>query len=371
MTTRIVAVASLLVIGIAMSVVPASAQRRSRLSLDSEPVLVVGTMDGPEEFIFQFLSHARVLPSRNILVADRISGELRIFSMTGELIRSFGGQGEGPAEFRHIGGISLRMDTIVVIDPMLGKQAYFSLDGELLGTDRLEQFGATLIGIGEDGRRWWSWFAGVVDGPTQRLTADSIAIGVTGVDHTGVRSVSGTIAGWRFDRRPHPFSPVTRPVLFRDSVLIADPMTGRIAVLDIAGRPARFIDVRLPQVDNADAWRLLEEQVRTRPDLRSMQDVEIPRIDRLPRMAAILVDGSDRIWVKQYDPSEDAHWLGGWAGGEGGEWLVVDADGSVVSSIAVPSRAVPLHIGANVLMARLRDEWDVQYLAVYRLHESR
>jgi hypothetical protein len=156
--------------------------------------------------------------------------------------------------------------------------------------------------------------------------------------------------------------------VFRDSLLLADPIAARIAVLDAEGRVGRVINVPLAKVDQSRAWGVLRREMEVREALRDRRNWDIPRVDEIPRMAAMLTDASDRIWIKEYDPVEDAHWLGGWAGGEGGNWHVLDADGQRLGTVTMPRRLVPLFIGKDLVLGRYRDELDIQFLAVHRIH---
>lgn len=346
---------------------PSAGQQATEIAVEPDPLVRVGTVDGPDEFIFQFLVDAAVLPDGRLLTADRGTGSLRIYTRDGEFVRSFGGEGEGPREFRLLHRVVVHDDTVIVVDPMLRKQAYFSLNGEFIGTEQPPRSGVSLVGVTESGRRWWSWTSGTVSGPARGVSADSVSVGYREGPVSDLSRVTDIVVRWQYEGQPYPFTPVTRPTLFRDSLLIADPVLGELAVVGPDGRRARVIRVPLPETDPEEAWRILEREIQVRDDLRQFRGEEIPRVDELPRMAAMFVDAADRIWIKQYDPAEDADWLGGWAGGEGGRWIVLDPEGEVVGRVDVPPNLVPLFIGRELLLGRYRDELDVQYLSVHRV----
>lgn len=340
-------------------------QRPSRtIAIDSKPMVAIGEIDGPEELQFAFIVAAIALGNGEILIVDRLANELRVFHQGGGFRRRFGGEGSGPSEFKHISDVAVRGDTILVVDPMLGKVAYFDFGGTLLHTVRQGHPGASLVGVGKDGVRWWSWMAGQVSGPAPSLTADSIAIGI---GERNVEAVTGAIVRWRFNRSPYPFSPVARPVVYRDSLLVPHPTDGTLRIIDRRGRIRRVIRVPVPATNVADAWRILEREVQRRDALRGRTLSNIPRVAQLPRIASLVIDATDHIWVKRYDPAEDAHWLGGWAGGEGGDWIVLNPDGRAVATVRVPARVTPLFIGHDMLIGRHVGEWDVQRLLIYRV----
>lgn len=294
---------------------PSNGQPAREIAVEPDPLVRIGTVDGPGEFIFQLLVDAAVLPDGRLLTADRGTGNLRNYTRDGEFVRSFGGEGEGPREFRFIEGVTVHDDTVIVVDPMLGKYADFSVQGEFIGTGQPPRSRASLIGIEEEGRRWWRWGSLSVSGPANDVTVDSVSVGYSDGPESDIERVSGAIALWRYGGQPYPFSPMTEPTLLRDSLLIPEPVGGELAVVGPAGGRTRVIRVPLPETDTEEAWRVLEREIQVRDDLQQFRGQEIPPVDELPRMGAVLVDGADRIWVKEYDPAEDAQWLGGWAGG--------------------------------------------------------
>lgn len=346
---------------------PSTGQPATDIAVEPDPLVRIGTVDGPDEFIFQFLVDGAVLSDGRLLTADRGTGAMRIYTRDGEFVRSFGGEGEGPREFRFIEGVTVHDDTVTVVDPTLGRYAHFDVHGEFIGTGRLPRSRVSLIGVEHGGRRWWKWGRRSVDGPAREVTIDSYEIGYSDGPESDIERVDDAIAVWRYDGRPHPFSPVTEPTLLRDSLLIADPIRAELTVVGPTGVRARVIDVPLPETDAEEAWRILEREIQVRDDLQQFRGEEIPRVDELPRMGAMLVDAADRIWVKAYDPVEDAHWLGGWAGGEGGRWIVLDPEGEVIGRVDIPPDLVPLFIGRDLLLGRYRDELGVQYLSVHRV----
>lgn len=66
-----------------------------------------------------------------LAVADRF--QVHLLDRDGTHLRSFGGRGEGPGEFKAITGIGVLGDTLLVLDPALRRINFFSLDGEFAG----------------------------------------------------------------------------------------------------------------------------------------------------------------------------------------------------------------------------------------------
>jgi hypothetical protein len=76
-------------------------------SVASEPDLEIGLMEGPSEFLFQFIRGAILLPDDRIAVADLGSSEVRFFDRSGDFLSLVGGPGDGPGELGRIRGLGL------------------------------------------------------------------------------------------------------------------------------------------------------------------------------------------------------------------------------------------------------------------------
>lgn len=113
---------------------PLSALAGPRLTLDR--VGVVGT-EGSGTELFRVAS-ARFLPSGALAIGNAGSGEVLIVDPDGQVVRRFGGRGEGPGEFSTI--TSLHVDEagqLVVFDDMQGRLTRFDSAGEVSGTRKL------------------------------------------------------------------------------------------------------------------------------------------------------------------------------------------------------------------------------------------
>lgn len=108
-----------------------------------EPVLSIGAIDGPAEVLFGRIASVAVDGAGNLVVADAQMGEIRIFDASGTHLRTIGGPGEGPGEFRGLAGAWPTAEgAVVAVDPRLDRITRFGPDGELLAT-------ATFQGPGE------------------------------------------------------------------------------------------------------------------------------------------------------------------------------------------------------------------------------
>lgn len=85
------------------------------------PEAVMGASSSPldsgDEIPLHRVQGARFLSEGRIVVANAGSSEIMVFDTAGALVRRFGGQGDGPGEFRRIDGLHVcGGDSIAVVD---------------------------------------------------------------------------------------------------------------------------------------------------------------------------------------------------------------------------------------------------------------
>ncbi|MDE2974963.1 MAG: hypothetical protein OXU64_09645 [Gemmatimonadota bacterium] len=103
-----------------------------------EAALAVGAEEGPEELLFGRIASVARDERGNLVVADRAAGEIRIFGADGSHLRSFGGRGEGPGEFRALDGAwPTPGGGIVAADGRLDRISRFDAMGSPVGTAEL------------------------------------------------------------------------------------------------------------------------------------------------------------------------------------------------------------------------------------------
>lgn len=71
-------------------------------SLSDEPTFLVGDNEEDESQWFSYVSGMGGLSDGSVVVAERESGQLRIYDRSGQHLRSMGRVGEGPGEFRQL-----------------------------------------------------------------------------------------------------------------------------------------------------------------------------------------------------------------------------------------------------------------------------
>jgi hypothetical protein len=73
----------------------------------SDPLVEIGSVDGSGAAAFGLLGDAKLLGSGVVAASDSRANEIRLFDVSGEHLRTLGGSGAGPNEFRGVGRLYL------------------------------------------------------------------------------------------------------------------------------------------------------------------------------------------------------------------------------------------------------------------------
>lgn len=101
----------------------------SPLTVETEPRVAVGVLDADPAHEFQKVTTPFLLPDGRLVVPVGGAGEIRIFDSGGHHLETLGGPGEGPGEFRSLGSVWARGDTIEAFDSELRRVTRFFPDG--------------------------------------------------------------------------------------------------------------------------------------------------------------------------------------------------------------------------------------------------
>ena len=86
----------------AQTIVESDSPRAADLVLADEPLVRVGLLDGPDEFLFGNITGAVRLENGSVVVADESNYEIRMFDAQGRHVWTSGRYGEGPGEYEGI-----------------------------------------------------------------------------------------------------------------------------------------------------------------------------------------------------------------------------------------------------------------------------
>ena len=302
-----------------------------------------------------------------------MAGELRLFGPDGRFLRTMGGLGEGPGEFKGVSSLQvLGGDSIAAFDFPLRRWTVFSASGDLLETRTFRH--SELPGVASAYRHADGDFtvAGAIlvspGGPAgysdlktplyrvhatdDRLTplgeipaqevyrTESGGLGRALALRRGARAVGERIYvsdGREWEVR----------VLDRNGAHVA---TWRRVGVDLSLDPARLRAAEeaslLPMKGNPEAlarWRRLY--------------AEVPRRRTLPPFSRFLLDGEGFLWVAGYAlPGEPTP-----------PWSVFSPHGRYLGDVAVPHRFEVLAVDGRQVLGVWRDDFDVQVVRVYAL----
>jgi len=144
-----------------------------------DTVAVLGEQDGPGMIPSESIRLAQDAAGRYIVLSGE-NASIQVFSPEGAFVRSIGGEGEGPGEFRWPQSVASSEDgSIYVLDPMLARITVFGPDFQLdrtirvsdvtLGFDVIAARGDSLILSGYSRDRELFGYAGHVIAPDGRL----------------------------------------------------------------------------------------------------------------------------------------------------------------------------------------------------------
>ncbi len=338
--------------------------------------LRLGEIDGPPERTFAEVTHVGVDGADRLYVLERQSHEIRVFEPQGDYVRTIGGTGEGPGEFRVAYG--MRFDPqgrLWVADSRLRRFTVFDTAGNVLSTHRREVlcFGYTWHGIiDSDGR--------VLD--------DGCVLGERRDDKPrSVLLVLDTTTDRYTDTITVP-APATDPPVydFRDSRGIGTVMSvpfapGFVRTLDprgffwmgtndryrlhqvsFAGDTVRIIDRDAPAVPITSAERdSALAPVRRQAGSQPVDPSLVPHTK--PRFQRIVIDDRGFVWVQRPVP----------AGASGALFDVFDREGRLVAEVRtpfIPYAYATVTLVRDHMYAVVRDELDVPFIVRARVRRG-
>ncbi len=305
--------------------------------------------------------------------------DLRIFSGTGQHLRTFGNRGEGPGEFNSpvLMG-TLPGDTLVVVDRLLRRLYLFDPDqgfvrgstadpaipGYLL-TSGMFSSGSVLVWTSE-------WDVDLPNGlfrfpiqyrsiaPNGRVETDFGELPGDERLFSSRQAEGGTLA----ITSERPFGKAAVAAVRGTRFFYGSQDQYEIRVYDQTGALARLIrrGKEPAPVTDANVRALMEEMVDRAEDtdqareFRQMyRDAQIPRY--LPAYGPIYADALGLLWVEEYRLPGDTTRTA----------TIFDTDGRMVGSLELPGALRIEEIGRDYLLGRFADEMGVEYLRIYDL----
>lgn len=335
----------------------------------SSPSLVVGELDGDSDYLFQRIASVRLMPDGGVAVADWGTFDVRVFDEEGRIVRTLGRRGEGPGEFQLVtefrvepnGGLS-------AYDARLYRLTTFGPAGQLQGTVGFVGEGGnpgTYLGATAEGEHVLGWIE-FSERDSGVVTPDPMRLGRFDSEGRLLEVIAEGVGLRRFGNGPVPFTPEFHAHLADDVVYYTDGLAPTLSAVRPSGDSVATLSIDLLSLSPESAWATLEAIHEERGSTEALTRFEeVPRDLPIPAVAEVLVDSQDLFWLKHYEPGIDSRALGGWAGGRGGIWSVIDTRGRQVAEIRVPSDLILMDIRGDRLAGITRDELGVERVAVY------
>jgi hypothetical protein len=319
----------------------------------------------------------------NIIVGDGVTFELRRFDSAGRHIGTWGGQGDGPGEFRGIGAIwPVPPDSLRVWDFVLRRLTVLASSGEAAATTNFRslQFAYTVQPLGP-GRLLFGFLpmdtSSATSGPTTR---SSLTLAAGDVDSVLLDTIlvlpafeTYPVLGREGDATyPGRASPIFgKGTIVRTNgsrILVASNDAFEIAEYDSAGTLRRIMRLASPprEVKDADHAAYVAQELQAiddfnpgAPDAFREQWRSALRERRVathfPFIDDLIVADDGSIWVEAFR----------WQRDEPRRYLIFDAAGQLRARAEAPLRSRPTAIRGDRVLALWRDADDIEHVRIY------
>ena len=347
-----------------------------------DPVWIVGTVDGPDAEMFFRISGGKRLDDGSVVVGVEGTWEIRKFGADGTHLWTAGKRGVGPGEFVRLSLLrACSSDRIHVYDQELVRITEFNQQGERLSTWQLAHQGPPpyeRVTCAPDGRIiYFPWGSFPAEPGIVRFQVPVVWTGKgerANVLRENVPGPERVLNGGYWDR------PWTKRLVLggtREGVWIGTSDDYVLELVSWDGSVIRTLewtgdDLTATQEDigqlRDELVQAMDEEERNRflrdswPGYEEVLPFRVPAYSRLMAMD----DGS--LWV--------GRWEGiGWGirrlpGHPGQRWDIFDPSGKRVREVTVPANMSLLDGGDDWVLVVVRDELNVQRLAVYELRET-
>ena len=367
----------------AQEVVESATPRDSDVTLAEEPLVRIGALDGPLEYIFGDVTGAVRLDDGSIVVVDEQSHNVRRYDPNGRHLWTSGRGGEGPGEYR---GLRLLRGcpgaAITIFDWVLDRITDLDADGNVVDTHALNSIGVNPYGepaCAADGRLVFTpW-------PEDRVSVADRAVGESWRWRMSLRyafgdGVTGLQSGIAGTERTRVSMGTARPSYWGRDMVFAAVDTGvwfgtaddyELLHLDWTGRATRVARWAGPDLavtdEQVERYRDYlsglerysdgEGRRRLERDVWPERRAYLP--ERFPAYESLLALPDGGVWVRTHRwraPGEELHLL--------------DRDGAWLRRLTMPGGSVLLDAGPDWVLIQQRDALDIPTVALYDLVEA-
>lgn len=351
---------------------------------DPEPLAEIGVEAGNPEQEFGRIADALLLPGERVLVADGQASRLSLFSFQGELLWTYGGEGEGPGEFRLLQEIgNARGDSVGVWDRRLARVTVtstssggfrdFTLRDPERGRPTKVEFlpsGSFLVSYTAAGRaRPGALGAHLLSDSTTFILVDpdggEIAILGTFLGGRRFSVVEKSASVYSVAQGTQPFSPGTEGEASSAEIFLSASETGVTQVFDTAGSLRRI--VRAPTLTQALTDSDVEEYEGFRfglsdgtpAALEAVEDhiatLTFPEVR--PAFSESILEDDGHLWLNDYRPDPEMST----------RWYVFKPSGVIAGTADFPAGSVIHDIVGSFVLLQPPHEMDVPLVRIHRI----
>ena len=340
------------------------------------PWLDIGGVEGdPTQQLFGVGDAAR-LADGVIVVANWGSQELMFYDGSGVHLHTAGGRGGGPGEFQSMSWLEPAGDSVLVADRQSNTLAVFTHDGAFVRSQRYEATPAGRFADGSVLAVQTDFFEDLQDG-LFRPSSIRLRFGDDGATVDTLGSQPGNEGFMRVGDQSVsifrlPFARQTWTIVRDETFYVADSDRYAIGVYGIDGSLQTSIRKTFANLaaGEADLAAYIEDRLRAAGDNEPRRQAALglrvfPMPETFPafgwnvnaRAAPVLVDDAGHLWVLEYNRPGD----------EGYRWSVFDPVGGLLGEVTFPVVLEPMHIGNDFVLGKWRDGLDVEHVRLYEL----
>ena len=340
-------------------------------SIDPDPILDLTLSGSGQSHEFFRSGSMKQRPDGSLVIADRDSREVRVFSEAGEFQGAFGGRGDGPGEFTRLGRVENAGDTLLALGA--GRVVVAAHDLAVIRTFNSDRFAYDL-----------HYLRGGAVLPELRppvlpqeglsgLTRNPQALVLFDLEGTRIDSIGETRGNESYVHVRDDEYGGAEPLFARSAHI--ETLEGRIfrgssdmmqvEELDMSGNLVRILRIPGYPLDLSDAQVAAERAARLEavPEgmpafLRRMVE-DFPTPATRPAYSDLLVDPSGAVWLQLHRGTSEQD--------QPQEWQVLDADGTWLGTVGIPDRFTVSDITMETVLGVWRDELDVEHPQVLRL----
>lgn len=342
----------------------------------SAPFFEVGGLTDDERYALGDVVGGMRLDDGRVIIADRLSFGLRMFSPEGELLKQVGREGQGPGEFEYLRGMGRCGEGLVVGYQIDWRENRYDMDLEFVGTrpatiDAVgglayelacnEKGYVLATGWGDTGAQFEEGYY-VATAPVALLRDGEL------VHDFGERLSSERVGAVREDGSPagsgpHPFGRSMSLALGPSRAYLGDAADYRVEAYDLTGRRLPDIawsgpDLSLTDEDSAALLdRLVEAAAPSDRPAERRRWRDLPVLERYPAYDRLVTDVAGNLWVRHF-PRVEA---------DSADWMVFDPAGTKLGEVRLSLRSTLLDAGPDWVLVSDLDELDVATVRVHRL----